>query len=77
MRVVDHGERVVFFRQIANRRQIRDRAVHRETAIGGDQSETRIFRCAQLRFEVSHIVVFVTKALRFAEPNTVDDAGVI
>ena len=77
MRIVDHGERVTFFCEVANLRQIRNRSVHRKTAIGGDQSKTRIFRCAQLRFEISHVVVFVTKALRFAEANAVNDAGVI
>ena len=30
-----------------------------------------------LRFEIGHVVVLVTKALRFAEPHAVDDAGVI
>ena len=77
MRVVDHRERVVFFREIANRRQIRDRTIHRKTAVGGDQLKTRIFRRAQLRFEIRHVVVLVTEALRFAEPDTVDDTSMI
>jgi len=37
----------------------------------------RILRGAHLRFPVGLIVVFVTKALRFAEPDAVDDGGVI
>jgi hypothetical protein len=30
-----------------------------------------------LGFEIGHVVVLVTKALRFAEPDAIDDAGVI
>ena len=59
------------------RREVRDRAVHRETAVGGDQSEARILRRAELRFQIGHVVVLVTKSLRFAEPDAVDDGGVI
>ena len=77
MRIVDHGKRVIFFCEVADLRQIRNRSVHRKTAIGGDQSKTRILRDAQLRFEIRHIVVLVTEALRFAEANAVNDAGVI
>ena len=77
VRVVDHRERVVFFGEIANRLEVRDRSVHRETAISGDQSEARILRRAELRLQIGHVVVLVTKALRFAEADAVDDAGVI
>ena len=77
VRVVDHRQRVIFFGEIANRREIRDSAVHRETAVSGDQSEARILRRAELRFQIGHVVVFVAKPLRFAEPDAVDDAGVI
>ena len=75
--VIDHRERVVFFGEVANRRHIRDRPIHREAAVGGDQSKTGIFRDAQLSFEIGHVAVLVAKPLRFAEPNAVDDAGVI
>ena len=77
MRVVDHGERVVFFGKIDNSLQVRDCAVHRKTAVGCDQTKPRILRGAQLRFEIGHIVVLVTKPLCFAEPDAVDDARVI
>ena len=46
-------------------------------AVGRDQSEARAFRRLQLRLEIGHVVVLVAKALRFAEPDAVDDAGVI
>jgi hypothetical protein len=42
--------------------------VHRKTAIAGDQSSASF--AARSCFQISHIVVFVTKALRFAEPDT-------
>ena len=77
VRVVDHRHCAIFFREITNRGQIRDRAVHRKTTISGNQFEARILRGAKLRFEVVHVVVFVTKALRLAEANAVDDARVI
>src|SRR5262249_13639622 len=50
VRVVDHRHGAVFFREITNRGQIRDRAVHRKTTVSGNQSEARILRGAQLRF---------------------------
>ena len=31
----------------------------------------------QLRLEIGHVVVLVAKALRFAEPDAVDDARVV
>ena len=78
VRVVDHRRA----RRISRRDrqiacQIGDGAVHREAAVGGDQSEARVPRFAQLRFEIGHVVVLVTKTLRFAEPDAVDDRGVI
>src|SRR5438132_7311694 len=36
MRVIDHGERGVFLCKIDNRSELRDRSVHRKTAIGRD-----------------------------------------
>ena len=77
VRVVDHGERVVFLREIADRLQVGDRSVHRETAVRGDQSDARAARFLQLRLEVRHVVVLVTSALRFAETDAIDDRGVI
>ena len=77
MRIVDHRERVIFLREIDDRFQIRDRSVHRKTAVGRDQSKARGARFFQFRFEIGHLVVLVTKALRFAEPDAVDDRRMI
>ena len=77
VRVVHHHKRVVFFGEVADPLEIRDCAIHREDAVGRDEAEPRIFRVLQLRFEVGHVAIFVTVALRFAEPDAVNDAGVI
>ena len=77
VRVVDHRQRVVFFGEVANGREVRDCAVHRETTVSRNQSEARILRGAELRLQICHVVVFIAKPLRFAEANAVDDAGVI
>src|SRR6266536_4042374 len=46
MRVVDHGERIVFSGKIDDLSQVRDCSVHRETTVGGDQSKARVLRSA-------------------------------
>ena len=79
VRVVDHDERAVFVREIADAAQVGDVTVHRENTIGRDHLETRAFLpgLAQLCFEIREVVVFVTVTLRLAEPHSVDDRGVI
>src|SRR5262249_13683560 len=77
VRVVNHGERIIFFCELNNRLEISNGSVHRETAIRSDQPEARVLSSAKLRFKIGHIVVLVTKALRIAEPDAIDDAGVI
>ncbi len=59
--------------------EVGDDAVHREHAVGGDQLESRAgrFGLVQPGFEVGHVVVAVAQALRLAQPDAVDDAGVI
>ena len=54
-------------------------AVHREDAVGGDQLEARAGRVGrlELRLEVGHVGVPVAVALRLAEPDAVDDRGVV
>jgi len=44
-------------------------------SVGRDQSKARVFGRAQLRFEIGRVVVLVTKALRFAQADAVDDAA--
>ena len=77
MRIVDHGDGAVFFRQPDDCFQIGDGSVHGETAIGRDHADARAARFFQLRFQVGHVVVLVAGALRFAETDAVDDRSVI
>ena len=65
--------------QIADRLQVRDDAVHREHAVGRDQLEAGAggIGLVQLGLEVGHVVVAVAKALRLAQADAVDDAGMI
>jgi len=77
MRIVDHGESVVFFGKFDNSLSGPRSFRHRETAVGCNQTKPRVLRGAQLRFEIGHIAVSVTEPLRFAEPDAVDNAGVI
>ena len=46
MCVVDHGQRVVFFGKTDDLSKVRDRSVHRETAVGRDQPEACFLRSA-------------------------------
>ena len=39
--VIDHHQRIVFIRQVANALQVGDHAIHREHAVGGDQHMAR------------------------------------
>ena len=77
VRIIHHHQRAVLFRQVANRWKVRDVAVHRKHAVRRDHFEARVACRLQLHFEVSHVIVFVALPLRFAEPDAVNDAGVI
>ena len=77
MRIVNHRERLVFLSQVTDPAQLRYRPVHRKAAVRGDQAHSRAARLVQLSFEVGHVVMFVTKTLRFAEPDTINDRRVI
>ena len=77
VRIVHHHHRVVLVGQIADLAQGRDVAVHGKHAVGGDQAEARALRGLQLRFQIRHVAVLVAKALGLAQPDAVDDGGVI
>src|SRR6266513_1114211 len=70
MRVVDHDHRAIFVREIANRFQIGDGSIHRETTIGSDQFYPGAAGLAEFCFQIGHVVVLVTEASRLAEPNS-------
>ena len=77
MGIVDHHQGVVALGQIANAGEVGDDAVHREDAVGGDQPAAAIPGLAEPALEVGHVVVGVAQAARLAQPNAVDDAGVV
>ena len=77
VRVVDHDRRVVTLRKVADLRQGRHVAVHREHAIGHHHPETRTCALLEPALEVLHVAVRVAKTLRLAEADAVDDAGVV
>ena len=57
--------------------QRRDAAVHGKHAVRGDEPRAAVLRILQVLFELGEIAIRVTQAPRFAEPDAVDDAGVI
>ena len=67
----------VLLGQVADLRQRRDGAVHREDAVGHDQPEAAGLRLHELRLEVGHVGVRVDEALRLAQAHPVDDRGVV
>ena len=77
VRVVDHHERVVALGEVADPVELREVAVHREDAVGGDQPVARVGRLLEPRLELVHVAVRVAQPLRLAEPDAVDDRGVV
>ena len=77
VRIVDHHQGVVAIGQLANRRQVGDRPVHREHAVGGDQAEAGPAGLLEPGLQVGHVVVAIAKPLGLAEPHAVDDRGVV
>ena len=79
MAIVDHDEGAVALGEVADLAELRDVAVHREDAVGGDELEARAvgLRLLQLRFEIVHVGIGEAVAFRLAEPDAVDDRGVV
>ncbi len=77
VRVIDHDEGVVLFREVADGGEVGDEAVHREDAVAGDEAGAGAGGGAQLFLEIGHVVVAVAMALGLAEAHAVDDRGVI
>jgi hypothetical protein len=77
VRVVDHGESVILLRQLDDALQVGNNAVHGEASVRRDKAKARAAGFAQLCLQISHVVVLVTEALCFAEPDAVNNAGVV
>ena len=52
-------------------------SVHREHAVGGDDTETLCLRFLQTTLQVGHIGVGIAVTFRLAQPDAVDDGGMI
>ena len=75
--MVNHG--TVFISQITNGAQLRDRAVHREDTISGNQDPSRACSARLLQFgsQILHIIVLVAITCGFAEPDPVNNGGMV
>ena len=79
MAIVDQHQRAVSLGELADFRQPGDIAVHREHAVGRDQLEARARRVGLLqpRLQFVHVGIGEAIALRLAQPDAVDDRGVV
>ena len=77
--VVDHDQGVVLVGQRPDVLQLRDVAVHREGAVGGDDDVASAVGpgLLQLGLQIGHVRVGEAVALGLAQPNAVDDRGVV
>ena len=75
--VVDHHERAVALGEVADPGEVGDVAVHREDAVGRDHPGVRAGRLLEARLELVEVAVRVAQPLRLAEPDPVDDRGVV
>ena len=66
-----------FVREIADLPQRRDAAVHGEHAVGGDESRAAVLRVLEMLLQLGQVAIGVSQPPRLAEPDAVDDAGVI
>ena len=75
--VVDHHQGVMPLGEVADAREVRDDAVHREDAVGGDQAGAGVGGIDESAFELGHVVVRVTKTAGLAKTDAVDDRGMV
>ncbi len=77
MGVVHHHQRVVSLRQLADFIQSGHSAVHGEDAVGGDESGAMGLRLLKNILQLTRITVGVAEPLCLAQPDAVNDRGVI
>ena len=75
--VVDHHERVVAIRKVTDLVERGQVPVHTEHTVGRDETEPRVGCFFELRFEIGQFGVGVDVALRFAETDAINNAGVV
>ena len=76
---VDTEQRAESIADFTDLIELGDRAVHREHAVGENQGEacTGVPGFFQAALQISHVVMLVAVALRFAQPDAVDDRGMV
>ena len=81
VRVVDHQHRIVPAAELDQVRQRRDRALHREHAVGDHELRAAVPGGGELRVQIRQVRVLVDRGLAFGdrlgEPGGVDDRGVV
>ena len=75
--IVDHHQRAIRVSEATDCRQVGDNAVHRKHAVGGDQDGARTLGTFERCRERIQVAIGVGKALRLAQANAVDDAGMV
>ena len=75
--VVDQDERAVPLGQRHDLAQRRHVTVHGEDPVGHDHPEAGPGGVDELRLQVAHVRVLVDQPLRLAQPDAVDDGGVV
>src|SRR5215469_5496628 len=77
VRVVDHDHRPVTVGQVTDLAEWRDVTVHGEHAVGGDEAASRVGASPELSFEVGHVAIAVAQPSGLAQPDPVDDGGMV
>ena len=75
--VVDHNHGTILFGEVTDLRQRGNKPVHRENAVGGDHDVPAVLRSLQLGLKIGHVLVTVTEALGLAQPDPIDDRGMV
>ncbi len=77
MRIIDDHQRVIALRELADAGQRSEGPVHRKHAVRDDHPCPRWRSLTEPRFKFRQIAVGVSKFLRLAQTDAVDDGGVI
>src|SRR5712692_8446390 len=76
--VIHHHDGAILFRQVAERGQRTDVAIHGKNAVGDEQlASGLVFDRSQLLFGVGRVFVAEDKDLGAREPRPINDAGVV
>ena len=78
MRIVNHEDGAEFFREVAQRRQRTNVAIHAEDAVGDQQlAAGLVFHRSKLLFGVRNIFMAEHQYLGARQPGAINDAGMV